>query len=836
MDLFDLFITISIQDEASAEIKKITKSLDKAIASFGEVSEKGGKGFEDLNKKVKETSEQVKKASEQAGKAAKTVKKVPEQGEKIGEKISEGSKEGKEALEKLGQSGAKTAGLLEANFEKVAAAVGAAFTVKKAIGFMVSSLNTAADAETSFAKVQTLLSSDTDVKAYYESVRKGAQEAGMSLTEYTDALYQSLSASVDQGNAINFTTESAMLARGGYMDLTTAVDVLTTIQNAYGLSTKQTSRIADKLITTQNLGKVTVGQLSNVLGRSIPVANSYNISLEELLASYAALTKNGNGAEETTTLLNATFNELGKYGTTAATILKEKTGKSFSQLIASGTSLVDVIGILQDTATQAGLAIGDVFGSAEASRGAKLILANAKDITSAMTAMGDSMGAAAEANATMLNTYNEQLKTLKANWEMLKETIGKGIVPTATKAVVQLNDVLTGQAYGKRQYGVFDGMAESAEEATAKAEQFKAVMDDLNDQYSGDNAGMIWSKEDTQAFNNAKMNYEGYIKLAEELTQANAEMGESGVDAANLLSNATNEYVGSMQTVLDQYQATYEATLANIDKWFSPFEKVSKQQKHTFDEMKTGLQSQIDFYGNFNDTIQTLTDSGLGSMSKMFVDMGPEGISWANSIVEALDKAGGATSEKGQGIIQDLIDMQDQLTQSKEALSGSVSEAAEGTIEKIQQITENYMENISQWDKSTEAQENAISTISSFVAGLTSSQGDIMAAAGDIGTKITQAIQGNVGDIHTTVYADIVMSGQGRAIGLNYVPYNGMPATLHRGEAILNAPEAEEWRKGKSRGNSHGIVINQTIQAVPQTPIQLAAATQAMFEQARWSI
>ena len=198
-------------------------------------------------------------------------------------------------------------------------------------------------------------------------------------------------------------------------------------------------------------------------------------------------------------------------------------------------------------------------------------------------------------------------------------------------------------------------MAESAEEATAKAEQFKAVMDDLNDQYSGDNAGMIWSKEDTQAFNNAKMNYEGYIKLAEELTQANAEMGESGVDAANLLSNATNEYVGSMQTVLDQYQATYEATLANIDKWFSPFEKVSKQQKHTFDEMKTGLQSQIDFYGNFNDTIQTLTDSGLGSMSKMFVDMGPEGISWANSIVEALDKAGGATSEKGQGIIQDLI-------------------------------------------------------------------------------------------------------------------------------------------------------------------------------------
>ena len=77
---------------------------------------------------------------------------------------------------------------------------------------------------------------------------------------------------------------------------------------------------------------------------------------------------------------------------------------------------------------------------------------------------------------------------------------------------------------------------------------------------------------------------------------------------------------------------------------------------------------------------------------------------------------------------------------------------------------------------------------------------------------------------------------KGYAIGLDYVPYNGMPAILHRGEAILNAPEAEDWRRGRSRGNSQGITIVQNIQSVPQTPIQLAAATQAMFEQARWAL
>lgn len=87
-------------------------------------------------------------------------------------------------------------------------------------------------------------------------------------------------------------------------------------------------------------------------------------------------------------------------------------------------------------------------------------------------------------------------------------------------------------------------------------------------------------------------------------------------------------------------------------------------------------------------------------------------------------------------------------------------------------------------------------------------------------------------------YEDGSHSGLGGhfAIGLDYVPYNGMPAILHRGEAILNAPEAEDWRRGRGRGNGQGITIVQNIQSVPQTPIQLAAATQAMFEQARWAL
>ena len=80
-----------------------------------------------------------------------------------------------------------------------------------------------------------------------------------------------------------------------------------------------------------------------------------------------------------------------------------------------------------------------------------------------------------------------------------------------------------------------------------------------------------------------------------------------------------------------------------------------------------------------------------------------------------------------------------------------------------------------------------------------------------------------------------VNTGQPKAIGIDYVPANGFPAILHRGEAVLTAREAEQWRRGNAGGGST-INLVQNIQSVPQTPVQLAAATAAYFEQARWSI
>ena len=73
------------------------------------------------------------------------------------------------------------------------------------------------------------------------------------------------------------------------------------------------------------------------------------------------------------------------------------------------------------------------------------------------------------------------------------------------------------------------------------------------------------------------------------------------------------------------------------------------------------------------------------------------------------------------------------------------------------------------------------------------------------------------------------------ADGLSYVPFDGFIAELHRGERVLTAKEASAYNKAERYGNTSGITIIQNIQAVPQTPVEFAAATEAYFEQARWA-
>ena len=266
-------------------------------------------------------------------------------------------------------------------------------------------------AETSMAKVNSILQlSSSEWTKYQTTLKQGANDIGMAYSDYAEAAYSAISAGVKQADVTNFLTQSNKLAKGGLTDLATATDLLTTVQNAYGLSQKDMAHVSDVLVQTQNKGKTTVGELGSAMGRVIPTANNLGVSVEQLGACYAILTAGGINTAESTTYLNSMLNELGKSGSGVDKILREQTGKSFKELTESGKSTGDILQTLSDYAKKSGKSLTDLFSSAEAGKAATALMKDGvSSFNEQLDGMINSTGACDKAFQTMNSTAKDKL-------------------------------------------------------------------------------------------------------------------------------------------------------------------------------------------------------------------------------------------------------------------------------------------------------------------------------------------------------------------------------------------------------------------------------------------
>lgn len=201
------------------------------------------------------------------------------------------------------------------------------------------------------AKVSTLFG-DVEVNSdgLKDKLLDLSKQTGLTADELNEGLYSSLSAGIpvteDMGASIEFLGEMSKLARGGFTSLDSAVDVSTTVLNAYGLGVEQTDKVMDTLITTQNKGKTTVDELASSLAQVVPTAAAMNVEFDQVGAAMATLTAQGTPTAAATTQLNSLFAELGKSGTKVSDRFLEMSGQTFPEFMASGGDLGEVMKIL----------------------------------------------------------------------------------------------------------------------------------------------------------------------------------------------------------------------------------------------------------------------------------------------------------------------------------------------------------------------------------------------------------------------------------------------------------------------------------------------------------
>lgn len=346
-------------------------------------------------------------------------------------------------------SGKSLGSALVRTLTKVVAAAG--------IGKMLQSAFTGGTAfESAMAKVGTIAdTAKVPLESLSSQVLQVSGDMHIGANEIAEAAYQAISAGQDTGNAVAFAGQASMLATAGFTSSASAVDILTTALNAYGKGADEAGHVSDVLLTTQNLGKTSVDELAGSMGRVIPLAAAYNVSLENLSSGLAIMTANGIATAEASTYTKSMLNELGDTGSTVGKILKQQTGKSFAELNADGKSLGDVLQVLYDSVGGNATKFAGLWSSVEAGTGALSLASSGADkFNGVLQQMQADSGATQTAYDTMTDTMAYKLDGVKTNAQNLGTALFDAVSGRLGEAVALAGGYLQTLSESVQQNGI----------------------------------------------------------------------------------------------------------------------------------------------------------------------------------------------------------------------------------------------------------------------------------------------------------------------------------------------------------------------------------------------
>lgn len=581
--------------------------LSSAIGDYEKATGQAANSTGILSEKTTETEKNLDEAAEAARKASEEVEKFGDKSEETGKQSEESSKKGRDGIKEL---------------QGVLASAGIAATLNEIKNGFFDCSEAAAQFETSTAMVATIAdTSQKSLSSISKEVRGYSNETGEAASDMAEATYQAISASINTADAAAFAGTATKLAVGGFTSATTAVDVLTTAINAYGLAASDATQLSDYLITTQNLGKTSVDQLAQSVGKVIPLASAYNVQMDNLSSAYAVLTANGIATAESGTYLKSMLNELGDTGSCVSEVLLNSTGKTFAQLMEQGYSLGDVMAMLGNAVDGDSTAFNALWNSTEAGIGAlSLFNAGADKYNSVLESMRTSAGATEKAYSTMADTTDKSKQRMENAFNNLKISVGDVLNP----ALTQVYEGFT---------NVFAGMSDFVDEHPAVVAAISAItvgVGGFTGALAAYNLATTAAKFVTEAFT-ATLAANPYVLAAAGIVAVTA----AAVTLTGVLITQSDEYEGMTATCRDQYDELqrlndqYNAACEQYGENSDAANSLRYQLDQLNDEFETNRQTVKEFVAEcdglveshnkvmdaYNSSTSSIKDQELGTLA-----------------------------------------------------------------------------------------------------------------------------------------------------------------------------------------------------------------------------
>ncbi len=283
--------------------------------------------------------------------------------------------------------------------------------------------------ENRIAEVSTILQGTAVnlLPALQAGVEQLSIKFGKSANDITNGLYDILSAAFSAENSVRLLNTSIKASIAGLTDVSTSVDVFTSILNAYGKTVAQAASISDILFQTVVRGKLRFEDLASAMGYITPIAANAGVAFEEIAAVLATVTRQGLHVDMASRGLALMIQGIVSPAQAAATAAREF-GVDLSGLALRVKGLEGFIGELNTATKVYGMSILPQIVRnmrslrvAMALAGEEGVLGFAEDLN----LMKEATGKTEEALTKMMNTEKRNAEILAQSFELVERKIGE---------------------------------------------------------------------------------------------------------------------------------------------------------------------------------------------------------------------------------------------------------------------------------------------------------------------------------------------------------------------------------------------------------------------------
>jgi TP901 family phage tail tape measure protein len=284
--------------------------------------------------------------------------------------------------------------------------------------------------DAAMGQVSTMLDEPQSfMPGFTEGVKGLAEEFGKTKDELATGLYDILSATVPPEQAMQRLAAATKLAAAGNAEVGASVSVLNTLMDTYGDSFQDAGDASDFLFAIVKRGRTNLSELSGSLGDILAAAKAAGMSVEDMGASVALLTRATGKTDSALTALQAISGTFLKPGTEGARIWEKEFGDAMD---AATLKSIGMAGVLERLSRLDPGKVAKIFPNLRAIRGIFPAINKMEgfgDDLKGMASRAGNVDAAFNKGAGPLREWQKLMQQLSNFMEDVGEAIANAIMP-----------------------------------------------------------------------------------------------------------------------------------------------------------------------------------------------------------------------------------------------------------------------------------------------------------------------------------------------------------------------------------------------------------------------